>query len=211
MRFTCRRGRSPCKLSGAVSSHSAVRTQWILLTSNSESSTRMSCHRRRHLCYCLPGQPPADHPGTLEEVRSLWIGDLQYWIDENYLLTCFCQAGEIFVGCLDLNITEEELKQISVQFGEIICVKIQYGKRMWLCAICSEEAIHKLHGTMIGQQIVRLSWGKSPASKQLEFGKRLIYYWLNAQYLAVHGNAMLGRHLWLKTSLPPELLEVYQS
>lgn len=24
---------------------------------------------------------------------------------------------------------------------------------------------------------------------------------LNAQYLAVHGNAMLGRHLWLKTSL----------
>ncbi|RWW54520.1 hypothetical protein BHE74_00038893 [Ensete ventricosum] len=23
---------------------------------------------------------------------------------------------------------------------------------------------------------------------------------LNAQYLAIHGNAMLGRHLWLKTA-----------
>lgn len=31
----------------------------------------------------------------------------------------------------------------------------------------AEEAIQKLHGSMIGQQIVRLSWGRSPASKQV--------------------------------------------
>lgn len=30
-----------------------------------------------------------------EEIRSLWIGDLQYWMDENYLSTCFFQTGEV--------------------------------------------------------------------------------------------------------------------
>jgi hypothetical protein len=32
---------------------------------------------------------------------------------------------------------------------------------------CAEEAIQKLHGTVIGQQSVRLSWGRSPANKQV--------------------------------------------
>jgi hypothetical protein len=34
---------------------------------------------------------------------------------------------------------------------------------------CAEEAIQKLHGTVIGQQSVRLSWGRSPANKQVLF------------------------------------------
>lgn len=29
------------------------------------------------------------------ELRSLWIGDLQYWMDENYLSTCFYHTGEL--------------------------------------------------------------------------------------------------------------------
>ncbi|TMX04441.1 hypothetical protein EJD97_008856 [Solanum chilense] len=29
------------------------------------------------------------------EVRSLWIGDLQYWMDESYLSTCFFHTGEL--------------------------------------------------------------------------------------------------------------------
>lgn len=35
------------------------------------------------------------HPMTLEEVRTLWIGDLQYWFDENYLSSCFAHTGEV--------------------------------------------------------------------------------------------------------------------
>lgn len=35
------------------------------------------------------------HPQTLEEVRTLWIGDLQYWVDETYLTSCFSQTGEV--------------------------------------------------------------------------------------------------------------------
>jgi hypothetical protein len=34
-------------------------------------------------------------PATLEEVRTLWIGDLQYWADESYLTSCFAHTGEV--------------------------------------------------------------------------------------------------------------------
>lgn len=37
------------------------------------------------------------HPMTLEEVRTLWIGDLQYWVDENYLNSCFAHTGEVVI------------------------------------------------------------------------------------------------------------------
>ena len=39
----------------------------------------------------------------LDEVRTLWIGDLQYWMDENYLASCFAASGEVsqFELCLD--------------------------------------------------------------------------------------------------------------
>lgn len=29
------------------------------------------------------------------EIRSLWIGDLQQWMDENYILSCFVHTGEV--------------------------------------------------------------------------------------------------------------------
>ncbi|KAJ3670442.1 hypothetical protein LUZ60_010766 [Juncus effusus] len=29
------------------------------------------------------------------EIRTLWIGDLQYWMDENYLNGCFASTGEV--------------------------------------------------------------------------------------------------------------------
>jgi hypothetical protein len=36
---------------------------------------------------------PYHQPTNLEEVRTLWIGDLQYWTDENYLYSCFAHTG----------------------------------------------------------------------------------------------------------------------
>jgi hypothetical protein len=33
--------------------------------------------------------------GASGEIRSLWIGDLQYWMDENYLFGCFASTGEV--------------------------------------------------------------------------------------------------------------------
>ncbi|XWS12821.1 hypothetical protein CRYUN_Cryun37aG0123200 [Craigia yunnanensis] len=37
----------------------------------------------------------AGQPASADEVRTLWIGDLQYYMDENYLLSCFSQTGEV--------------------------------------------------------------------------------------------------------------------
>lgn len=186
----------------------------------------------------------------------------------------------IFIGGLDPNVTEDELRQIFAQFGELVYVKIPVAKGcgfvQFSARASAEEAIQRLQGTMIGQQVVRLSWGRSPANKQDQpggWGQQTdlnqwsgAYYGygqgydayaygasqdpslyaygayagygqypqqaegvqematmvavptveqreevfdplatpdvdkLNAAYLAVHGSAMLGRPLWLKTS-----------
>lgn len=41
------------------------------------------------------GYQPHHQPTSVEEVRTLWIGDLQYWVDENYLSSCFAHTGEV--------------------------------------------------------------------------------------------------------------------
>lgn len=43
------------------------------------------------------GQPAQlqQQAGQTGEIRTLWIGDLQYWMDENYLSSCFAQTGEV--------------------------------------------------------------------------------------------------------------------
>ncbi|KAI8005386.1 Polyadenylate-binding protein RBP47B' [Camellia lanceoleosa] len=38
---------------------------------------------------------PYHQPITLEEVRTHWIGDLQYWVEESYLHNCFSHTGEV--------------------------------------------------------------------------------------------------------------------
>jgi hypothetical protein len=39
------------------------------------------------------GMQPQHH----EEVKTLWVVDLQYWMDENYLHTSFVHTGEVLV------------------------------------------------------------------------------------------------------------------
>ncbi len=45
--------------------------------------------------------------------------------------------------------------------GSVICA-INLG----FCRASAEEALQRLHGTVIGSQSVRLSWGRSPTNKQ---------------------------------------------
>ena len=42
-----------------------------------------------------PAPAPAA-PAAADEVRTLWIGDLQYWMDESYVLGCFLSTGEVW-------------------------------------------------------------------------------------------------------------------
>ena len=49
-------------------------------------------------------QPSYHQPTSVEEVRTLWIGDLQYWVDENYLHNCFAHTGEVLSLSLSIYI-----------------------------------------------------------------------------------------------------------
>ncbi|MCO5605763.1 hypothetical protein L7F22_059947 [Adiantum nelumboides] len=76
----------------------------------------------------------------------------------------------IFVGGLDPMATEADLRNIFAQFGELVYVKIPVGKGcgfvQFMHRSCAEEALQRIHGTVIGQQAVRLSWGRSPVKTQ---------------------------------------------
>jgi len=43
--------------------------------------------------------PPPQSAGSggngAEDNRTIWVGDLQYWMDENYLHSCFGPSGEV--------------------------------------------------------------------------------------------------------------------
>ncbi|OVA06612.1 RNA recognition motif domain [Macleaya cordata] len=76
----------------------------------------------------------------------------------------------IFVGGLDSNVTDDHLRQVFSQFGELVHVKIPVGKRCGFVQFanraCAEEALLMLQGTQLGGQNIRLSWGRSPSNKQ---------------------------------------------
>ncbi|KAI7757777.1 hypothetical protein M8C21_027946, partial [Ambrosia artemisiifolia] len=74
-----------------------------------------------------------------------------------------------FVGGLDPSVSDEALRQVFGQFGEIVHVKIPAGKRCGFVQFADRASFinHSiLNGTKLGGQSVRLSWGRSPSSKQ---------------------------------------------
>ncbi|KAK1308552.1 Polyadenylate-binding protein RBP47 [Acorus calamus] len=77
----------------------------------------------------------------------------------------------IFVGGLiDPNTSEDDLRKAFSQYGDIVSVKIPVGKQCGFVQFANrnsaEEALQNLNGKAIGNQIVRLSWGRNPANKQ---------------------------------------------
>lgn len=76
----------------------------------------------------------------------------------------------IFVGGLDPSATEDDLRRVFGYYGELIYVKIPPGKGcgfvQYTYRTSAEDALQKLHGTVIGQQAIRLSWGRSMQIKQ---------------------------------------------
>ncbi|PSS31404.1 Polyadenylate-binding protein [Actinidia chinensis var. chinensis] len=82
----------------------------------------------------------------------------------------------IFVGGLGPKVTYEDLRQPFSEYGEIVSVKIPVGRGCGFVQFANrnsaEEALQKLNGTAIGENTVRLSWGRNPANKQMraEFG-----------------------------------------
>lgn len=44
--------------------------------------------------------PPPQVKGNAEENKTIWVGDLHYWMDENYLHSCFGHTGEVCISSL---------------------------------------------------------------------------------------------------------------
>ncbi|GLT83535.1 hypothetical protein SLE2022_018210 [Rubroshorea leprosula] len=76
----------------------------------------------------------------------------------------------VFVGGLDPSVTEDQLKQVFSQVGELVHVKIPVGKHCGFVQFANrttaEQALSMLNGSVLGGRNIRLSWGRSPSSKQ---------------------------------------------
>ncbi|KDO38218.1 hypothetical protein CISIN_1g038175mg, partial [Citrus sinensis] len=90
----------------------------------------------------------------------------------------------IFVGALDSNVSDKDLRELFSHFGEILSVKIPVGKGCGFVQFANrkdaEVALQKLQGTAIGKQTVRLSWGHNPGNKQWRGDH--INHWNGAHY-----------------------------
>jgi hypothetical protein len=42
-----------------------------------------------------PASTTAANGGGGEDNKTIWVGDLHYWMDENYLANCFLYTGEV--------------------------------------------------------------------------------------------------------------------
>ncbi|KAM6585749.1 hypothetical protein CsatB_012751 [Cannabis sativa] len=82
----------------------------------------------------------------------------------------------IFVGNLDSTVTDDHLRQVFSQYGELVHVKIPTGKRCGFVQFAerssAEEALRLLNGTQLGGQNIRLSWGRSPNKQTQQEGSQ---------------------------------------
>ncbi|KAG6385566.1 hypothetical protein SASPL_154402 [Salvia splendens] len=94
------------------------------------------------------GAPPTNSAagGAADEVRSLWIGDLQYWMDEAYLSSCFYSTGELVSAKVIRN------KQTGQSEG--------YGFLEFRTHAAAETILQGYNGALMpnSEQSFRLNW-----------------------------------------------------
>jgi RNA recognition motif-containing protein len=85
-------------------------------------------------------------PASIEEVRTLWIGDLQYWVDENYLTHCFSHTGEVI--------------SIKIIRNKITGQPEGYGFVEFVSHAAAERVLQSYNGTQMPgtEQTFRLNW-----------------------------------------------------
>ncbi|CAK9312601.1 unnamed protein product [Citrullus colocynthis] len=64
---------------------------------------------------------------------------------------------KIFIGGLDPNVTNDDLKQLLSQHGDIVSVNLPVGKGCGFIQFANRKnALHKLNGTVISKQTMHL-------------------------------------------------------
>ncbi|KAJ6752249.1 hypothetical protein OIU85_002654 [Salix viminalis] len=108
-----------------------------------------------------PPVPPPSQYGSAagsaaggEEVKSLWIGDLQQWMDENYILSIFSTTGEVVQAKVIRN------KQTGYPEG--------YGFIEFVNHAAAERVLQTYNGTPMpnSEQTFRLNWATLGAGER---------------------------------------------
>ncbi|KAF3958809.1 hypothetical protein ACB098_06G039200 [Castanea mollissima] len=89
-----------------------------------------------------------------EEIRSLWIGDLLPWMEENYLLSCFSHTGEVVSAKVIRN------KQTQISDG--------YGFVEFVSRNAADRALQSCNGKVMPntEQNFRLNWATLGAGER---------------------------------------------
>ncbi|KAM0927759.1 hypothetical protein ACQ4PT_002664 [Festuca glaucescens] len=83
---------------------------------------------------------------------------------------CNSNTSRLFVGGLDLSVTDEDLKETFSPYGEITDVKVIVGKKYgfvtYLSRASAEEAMRILNGSKLGDKNIRVSWSLRVANQK---------------------------------------------
>jgi len=92
--------------------------------------------------------------GSPGEIRSLWIGDLQYWMDENYLFGCFASTGEV--------------KSIKIIKNKQTGQSEGYGFVEFATRATAERVLQTYTGQTMpnATQVYRLNWASSGSGER---------------------------------------------
>ncbi|XP_020595840.1 polyadenylate-binding protein RBP45-like [Phalaenopsis equestris] len=95
----------------------------------------------------------AAQPQFADEVRTLWIGDLQYWMEESYVYSCFAQSGEVVSVKLIRNKQTGQLES--------------YGFIEFASRAAAERVLQTYNGALMpnSEQVFRLNWASAGGKK----------------------------------------------
>ncbi|CAL9111960.1 unnamed protein product, partial [Musa acuminata var. zebrina] len=106
--------------------------------------------------YQAPAPVPAmaPQPASADEIRTLWIGDLPYWMEESYLYGCFVHTGEV------VSVKVIRNKQTGQSEG--------YGFIEFVSRAAADRILQTYNGQMMPntEQAFRLNWASCGAGER---------------------------------------------
>ncbi|KAL6546740.1 Polyadenylate-binding protein rbp45 [Orobanche minor] len=106
------------------------------------------------LYMAAPTAPTQAQQSPDDGIRSLWIGDLHYWMDEQYLYGCFATTGEV------VNVKVIRNKQSGASEG--------YGFIEFVSHAAAERNLQTYNGSLMPstEQPFRLNWASMGAGER---------------------------------------------
>uniref|UniRef100_A0A1D1XVN0 Polyadenylate-binding protein RBP45 n=1 Tax=Anthurium amnicola TaxID=1678845 RepID=A0A1D1XVN0_9ARAE len=106
--------------------------------------------------YQVPARGPASAQLSVsaDEIRSLWIGDMQYWMDDTYLHSCFASSGEV----VSIKVIRNKLTGQSEGYGFL-----EFTSRA-----AAERVLQAFNGQLMpnAEQTFRLNWATYGAGEK---------------------------------------------